>query len=196
MSNRMLVLVGLPGSGKSTISNQLVKYKQEWQRINQDDMKSRKACEMYAKKFLDKKQSVVVDRCNFDKEQRKTWIELAQHYKIPVDCIVLTTNQEECYQRIKVRTEHPTGVVGTSGTYILKRFVKNYHPPKPEYPEGFSRILYLDPSPDSECTEERIDEIFSLLDASPNLLQDCNSVHKIAKPKVIIDEEGWSTVTK
>lgn len=28
MSNRMLVLVGLPGSGKSTISNQLVKYKQ------------------------------------------------------------------------------------------------------------------------------------------------------------------------
>lgn len=57
-------------------------------------MKSRKACEMYARKFLDKKQSVIVDRCNFDRDQRKTWIELAQHYKVPVDCIVLTANRE------------------------------------------------------------------------------------------------------
>lgn len=57
-------------------------------------MKSRKACEMYTRKFLDKKQSVIVDRCNFDCEQRKTWIELAQHYKVPVDCIVLTANQQ------------------------------------------------------------------------------------------------------
>ncbi|KAI9338637.1 AAA domain-containing protein [Pilaira anomala] len=193
----MLVLVGLPGSGKTTISSHLVKYKQEWQRINQDDMRSRKACEMYTRKFLDEKYSVVVDRCNFDREQRKTWIELAEHYKIPVDCIVLTTNQEECYQRIKARTEHPTGVIGKEGTYILKRFVKNYHPPQLDHPEGFERILFLDPSPTMECTDERIDEIFRLLDASPNLLrnqQNPPTERTPSKPKITVDEEGWSTV--
>lgn len=59
-------------------------------------MKSRKACELYTKQYLDKKQSVIVDRCNFDREQRKTWIDLAQHYKVPIDCIVLTANQKVC----------------------------------------------------------------------------------------------------
>jgi predicted kinase len=49
---------------------------------------------MYTRKFLDKKQSVIVDRCNFDRDQRRTWIELAQYYKVPVDCIVLTANQQ------------------------------------------------------------------------------------------------------
>lgn len=152
---------------------------------------------MYTRKFLDKKYSVVVDRCNFDREQRKTWIELAQYYKVPVDCIVLTTNQEECYQRIKARTEHPTGVIGKEGTYILKRFIKNYRPPRLDHPEGFERILFLDPSPTTECTDERIDEIFRLLDASPNLLRDLQNIpteRSPSKPKVTVDEEGWSTV--
>lgn len=57
-------------------------------------MKTRKSCEMYVKKFLDNRQSVVVDRCNFDRAQRSTWIEIAQYYKIPIDCVVLTTTEE------------------------------------------------------------------------------------------------------
>jgi predicted kinase len=57
-------------------------------------MRSRKACEMNTKKFLTKHQNVIVDRCNFDRDQRRTWIDLANHYQIPVDCIVLTADQE------------------------------------------------------------------------------------------------------
>ena len=57
-------------------------------------MGSRKACEMHAKRFLDKKLSIVIDRCNFDEKQRKTWIDLGQKYNVPVDCIVLTTTEQ------------------------------------------------------------------------------------------------------
>lgn len=49
---------------------------------------------MYTRKYLDQRHSVIVDRCNFDRDQRRTWIDLANHYKVPIDCIVLTANQE------------------------------------------------------------------------------------------------------
>lgn len=49
---------------------------------------------MHAKRFLDKKLSIVIDRCNFDEKQRKTWIDLGQKYNVPVDCIVLTTTEQ------------------------------------------------------------------------------------------------------
>jgi hypothetical protein len=59
--------------------------------------------------------------------------------------------------------------------------------------EGFSRVLYLNPSPDTECTEERIDEIFSLLDACPLLLTEKDHI-PFEKLKITVDEDGWSTI--
>ncbi|ORE01914.1 P-loop containing nucleoside triphosphate hydrolase protein [Rhizopus microsporus var. microsporus] len=171
MSNRILLLVGLPGSGKSTLSKELVKCKSGWERINQDDMGSRKACEMHAKRFLNKKLSIVIDRCNFDEKQRKTWVDLGQKYNVPVDCIVLTTTEQECSERIQCREDHPTGVIGDSGVQILKKFMRNYRPPRIDQLEGIQRVLYLDPSPEPYCTPERIDTIFHLLDQCPILEQ-------------------------
>lgn len=171
---------------------------QDWQRVNQDDMKSRKACEMYTKKFLDQRQNVIVDRCNFDRSQRKTWIDIAQHYKVPIDCIVLTANQQDCSDRILTREQHPTGVHGNNGVHILRRFVRDYHPPTLDFNEGFSRILYLDPSPDTVCTVERIDEIFALLEQCPVLLpseEPCSTSHaRYEKPQITVDSDGWSTI--
>ncbi|KAI7906130.1 AAA domain-containing protein [Cokeromyces recurvatus] len=158
-------------------------------------MKSRKACEMYTKKFLNQKQNVIIDRCNFDREQRKTWIEIAQHYKVPIDCIVLTADQTECGNRILVRENHPTGVSGNEGIHVLRRFVKNYHPPTLDGGEGFSRILYLNPSPDPVCTTERINEIFTLLEACPLLIPEYVPTH-YEKPKITIDSDGWATIPK
>ncbi|KAI8380827.1 AAA domain-containing protein [Blakeslea trispora] len=158
-------------------------------------MKSRKACEKYTREYLNKKCSVIVDRCNFDRDQRKTWIDIAQDYKIPVDCIVMTADKQECRSRIEIRQDHPTGVVGKEGVSVLNRFVRNYHPPVPEGNEGFSRILYLDPSPNPICTEERVTEVFELLSACP-VLKEEREAYKVPKYKEIVDSEGWSTITR
>ncbi|KAI8368410.1 AAA domain-containing protein [Choanephora cucurbitarum] len=158
-------------------------------------MKSRKACEKYTREFLNKRYSVIVDRCNFDRDQRKTWVDIAQEYKLPIDCIVMTADKQECRNRIEVRTEHPTGVVGREGVSVLNRFVRNYHPPTPESGEGFSRILYLDPSPNPVCTEERVSEVFELLSACPVLGEE-RVAHKLPKYKEVVDSEGWTTITR
>ncbi|KAI8638223.1 AAA domain-containing protein [Parasitella parasitica] len=167
---------------------------QDWQRVNQDDMKTRKACEMRTREYLDKRQSVVVDRCNFDRSQRQTWIDIAQHYKVPIDCIVLTATKEDCGNRIRERENHPTDVQGERGVGILSRFVKGYRPPRLDSKEGFSRILYLDPSPETTCTKERIEKIFELLEECPLLLPSESTRTYFEKPNVTTDSEGWSTI--
>jgi hypothetical protein len=85
-------------------------------------------------------------------------------------------------------------VTGDQGIHILRRFVKNYHPPKLDSNnEGFSRILYLDPSPNPVCNSERIDEIFTLLENSPLLIEEQVSNYQ-PKRKITVGEDGWSTI--
>ncbi|CEP20175.1 hypothetical protein [Parasitella parasitica] len=157
-------------------------------------MKTRKVCEMRTKEYLDKKLSVIVDRCNFDRSQRQTWIDIAQHYKVPIDCIVLTASEADCGNRIRERQNHPTDVQGERGVGILSRFVKGYRPPLSDSNEGFSRILYLDPSPETTCSKERIDEIFKLLEECPLLLPSESTRTHFEKSKITTDSDGWSTI--
>ncbi|KAI7876013.1 P-loop containing nucleoside triphosphate hydrolase protein [Lichtheimia hyalospora FSU 10163] len=159
MSNRVLLLVGLPGSGKSTFSNKLIELKPNWRRVNQDDLGSRKNCERHCRRYLDQQLNVVIDRCNFDEQQRSTWIRIAKEYNVPVDCVVLTADKQTCGGRILDRVNHPTGVQGDQGLHILNRFVMNYIPPTYTTNEGIRRIIYLDPSPEPHCTPERVENI-------------------------------------
>eukprot|EP01099_Mayorella_cantabrigiensis_P006174 TRINITY_DN5109_c0_g1_i1.p1 TRINITY_DN5109_c0_g1~~TRINITY_DN5109_c0_g1_i1.p1 ORF type:complete len:215 (+),score=64.54 TRINITY_DN5109_c0_g1_i1:38-646(+) len=77
---KVIILVGLPGSGKSTLAHKLAATSL-FNRVNQDDLKTRKACEAAVNMALKKGQSVVVDRCNFDIRQRHTWIKLSMKFK-------------------------------------------------------------------------------------------------------------------
>ncbi|KAI8146150.1 AAA domain-containing protein [Fennellomyces sp. T-0311] len=171
MSNRVLILVGLPGSGKSTFSNTLVDLKPNWRRVNQDDLRSRKNCEIHCRKFLRQNYNVVVDRCNFDEQQRSTWIRIAREFQVPVDCIVFTADQQTCGDRIMGRENHPTGVIGNEGVQILARFVKNYEPPVNPVGEGIEKVLYVDPSPDPVCTLDRINTVLDALDRTTTVAQ-------------------------
>lgn len=44
-----------------------------WKRVNQDDLGNRHACEAKMVEHLLEGENVVIDRCNFDKKQRKHW---------------------------------------------------------------------------------------------------------------------------
>jgi len=67
----VLVLVGAPGSGKSTLAALLLP---DFHRISQDALGSRPKCLAAAEAAMQQGCCVVIDRCNFDAEQRSTWV--------------------------------------------------------------------------------------------------------------------------
>lgn len=78
----ILLLIGLPGSGKSTFANALEKLV-PWKYIvvNQDQLKTRQKVLDNTKKFLldqHNKKCVIIDRCNFDYIQRRHFFELIE----------------------------------------------------------------------------------------------------------------------
>mmetsp|Transcript_23127 Transcript_23127/g.54680 ORF Transcript_23127/g.54680 Transcript_23127/m.54680 type:complete len:323 (+) Transcript_23127:164-1132(+) len=82
----MVMLVGLPGSGKSTFAETLVvSMPNKFCRINQDELKTRQKCERKVKQVLSLSSNSssprlcpIIDRCNFDAKQRLTWYRLAE----------------------------------------------------------------------------------------------------------------------
>uniref|UniRef100_A0A6B2L7C5 Zeta toxin domain-containing protein n=1 Tax=Arcella intermedia TaxID=1963864 RepID=A0A6B2L7C5_9EUKA len=141
-NQKILIMVGVPGSGKSTIANQLVSLDNRWFRVNQDEMKSRPACEKYARDALKKGYSLIVDRCNFDIKQRSTWIKMAAEFNInDIRCLNFMIPFEVCKARISVREDHPTIPSGDSGHAIIDSFVNILVPPIRL--EGLTDILVI-----------------------------------------------------
>lgn len=146
---KIIVLVGMPGSGKSTYRKQLgLPY------VCQDEMGSRDACANKAHEILKSGQDLVIDRTNIDKWQRAHWIKLAKYYKIDqIECVEFRSTPENCIKRIQSRENHETIPKETSLDKIRKivlQFNKNYEEPK--FNEGFSRIdiIYIDNFPSQD----------------------------------------------
>ena len=66
----------LPGSGKSFFSTKIAENK-KWERINQDELKSRPKCESKMISSIKNGKNVIMDRTNIDMIQRHHWISLA-----------------------------------------------------------------------------------------------------------------------
>lgn len=135
----MIMLMGLPGSGKSTIAMQLEQMQPyKFVRINQDELGSRGACLEKARKALRKEQHrrrncVIIDRCNINEQQRIPFLSLAQEMgDIPVDLIILNhVSKETCLHRCQQRIDHPTlpcrSASSTSETSMIRRVISYMH---------------------------------------------------------------------
>lgn len=69
----LLVLVGIPGSGKSTLSARL--REQGWAIVSQDVLGDRRSCEAATARHLREGRNTVIDRCS-----------LEQLHRVSVDC--------------------------------------------------------------------------------------------------------------
>jgi len=142
----LLLMVGIPGSGKSTFAKSLEKampYK--FVRINQDELGDRRRCEEMTRKTLANGQCPVIDRCNFDPHQRAHFVNIVEEHNknnnknndtaVLVDCVVLTSDQlvsvEECVRRCQQRKKHETlsshearGVVTNMARQMIPPLVK------------------------------------------------------------------------
>lgn len=130
----MYVLVGLPGSGKSTYAKAIEKYAV---RINQDILGGRYRCQAECLKALKAGKSVIIDRCNFDESQRLHWIQYAKQFVIPVEAHWLNLPVETCLERALARTDHEN-LSPDNSSFVISVLNRDFV--APTLSEGFSEI--------------------------------------------------------
>jgi len=142
----LVVLVGMPGSGKSTFVKQLLASTEDdsaWSRVSQDVLGKRQRCVRAAEEALCAGQHVIIDRCNFDEEQRAHWLRL-QPPPARSLAIFLDVPTQVAYERVLARPAHEGGVDSESMEpaklrEIVQRMRRNLRPPRVE--EGFSHVI-------------------------------------------------------
>lgn len=146
----LIAICGVPGSGKTVLSTAICSAFPDWVRISQDDLGSRPACEKACLLALQVGKSVIIDRCNFDKRQRKVWIDIAKCHSSESYALELNTPVDKCRHRILMRESHPTNVMGPAGAVILDQFSRLYQ--SPQVVEGFTRVYTINMTKDLEWT--------------------------------------------
>ncbi|KAF9433544.1 hypothetical protein BGZ76_009302 [Entomortierella beljakovae] len=129
----MVVLAGLPGSGKSHfVATLMQEFPDHFVCISQDDLGSRSACERALGQAMrgPKKSlpvTVFIDRCNPTARERKMWFELAfQPEKSAI--FWFTKDAAQCIERVDSRKNHPTVFPGM-GRKVVLSFAKAFESP-------------------------------------------------------------------
>lgn len=92
-------------------------------RVNQDSIGNRRACEVLARRVLAQNRIPIIDRCNFNPEQRKYWIDIANEARVPCECIVFSYDPEVCIRRCHLRINHET--VNSRNAFIVVRHISD-----------------------------------------------------------------------
>ncbi|KAH1910462.1 hypothetical protein KXW02_002446 [Aspergillus fumigatus] len=140
----LVIFCGSPGAGKSTFYwNHLQPL--GYERVNQDNLKTRQKCIKVAKEFLTAGASVVVDNTNADPNTRAEWVRVAKESNVPIRCVYFTSSPELCEHNNAVRAanrslnpESRARLPGIAFGDFLKRFKE------PTMEEGFSDIVRVD----------------------------------------------------
>ncbi len=99
----MIMMMGFPGSGKSTIAKKISK-KYGWVIASQDDMTKAK-CRKLINETFSNSQSVIVDNTHRDKKIRLYYINIAKSYDFPVVLIWMKAGLDLAYHLNKMRVE-------------------------------------------------------------------------------------------
>ena len=99
----VIIVMGFPGSGKSTIATQLCE-NERYVHIEGDMYKTTGKMIKKAMEFM-KKKSIVFDATNSSIKRRKEYVDMAKKYGYAVRCIHVTTSLDESYKRNLVRAE-------------------------------------------------------------------------------------------
>jgi predicted kinase len=148
----VLILIGIPGSGKSHFASRLeTESNGQFVRVNQDTLGSLKRCITVARASLQQvvvdtppggktmTTSVVIDRCNFNNQQRQIWIDLANEMQVDCECIIFDYDTDVCITRCQQRTNHET-IHPSDAIKVVSKMAKLFRPPTRSGGERYKRI--------------------------------------------------------
>lgn len=135
---KVLLLRGLPASGKSTYSKELVAKDHNWVRVNKDDLRAMMNGGVFSRKLEEQiviterelvenalkiGKNVVVDDTNFNLAHERYFSQLARYYKAEFEVKFFDTPLEECIKRDNKR---PNGV----GEAVIYKMYNQYLKPQ------------------------------------------------------------------
>eukprot|EP00802_Teleaulax_amphioxeia_P011496 Tamp_11529.p1 GENE.Tamp_11529~~Tamp_11529.p1 ORF type:complete len:608 (+),score=146.46 Tamp_11529:141-1826(+) len=154
----MVILVGSPGSGKSSLAKAVFQIKgYEW--VNQDTLKTFENCLKKSNEALTNGKSVVIDNTNPESATRKRYIDLAKKSKKAVRCVWVSTPRELAQHLNLVRH-----IAGTSENPIVpdiafQKFEEKFEPP--DVREGFQEVIKWDFAVGPKTFKEGEEQVFN-----------------------------------
>ena len=103
-SQEIIIMVGFPGSGKSTISEHLCK-NVNYVHISGDVYVTSTKMIKAAKEHVRKNKSIIFDATNSSTKKRSEYIEFAQKYNIPIRCIHVRTPLDMSFKYNRTRID-------------------------------------------------------------------------------------------
>jgi bifunctional polynucleotide phosphatase/kinase len=140
MEKEMIIMVGYPGSGKSSFSQYMEK-KFNYCIVNQDKLGTLAKCKKEAISNIEKKKSFIIDSTNSSKEKRKEWIELAKgsNYKVRI-VQIMTSIEISKHNNIYRHLTTGSKIIPDIAYHMYK---KNFE--EPSIDEGVSEVEKIEP---------------------------------------------------
>jgi predicted kinase len=145
--SKLILLVGPPGSGKSTLAQQYVA--EGYVYINQDTQ-GKEHLHNFDMAVVEGF-PIVVDRMNFNRQQRSRYLEVAKDNGYETTIVVLHQPRKVCFDRMMVRENHPTIKDSSAANSALNTFFSKYERPLPGeadyinfiYPAGAKELAVI-----------------------------------------------------
>lgn len=140
MEKELMILVGPIGSGKTTFAKSLQNNNSI--RISQDEMGRRAYKTHFDAALRDGVPRVIIDRMNFNKEQRERFIGPARDAGYCITIFEFKTNREVCTKRVVNRKDHPTVRGGDVelALDIIKNYETFYEQPTPDEYDNYNEV--------------------------------------------------------
>lgn len=118
--SKLIVLLGLPGSGKSWLATALEKRNPDlFNIISRDDLRDKKDLHHQ----INPSKRNIIAQCNIDQSSRKGWLN-----KLNPVAIVFDYPSELCQQRVSQRLNHPTIPI-YGGERAIENFLARFQKP-------------------------------------------------------------------
>ncbi|XP_068154098.1 uncharacterized protein F21D5.5 [Drosophila tropicalis] len=132
----MIIMVGLPGSGKSHFCQEILAGK-KYKILNADTLGSVQSCLAASERALKSGTSCVIDNTNVDVASRKKFINLANGLNVPIRCFVMNVTPGQVKHNIAYR-ELSDANHSKINDMVFNMMKKKYQVPTLE--EGFASI--------------------------------------------------------